>query len=149
MFYQTSMQARVYTMCASDPGLVNSGYTITNGQPINDNPEAPMPWLSVWPGQVNLLPVYAMAGNPGGWHGTAEILIYHQQATWQAPPIGLNKLTAARDYIISLVHSNLTLDGMNLLLQRVEAELVDSRAAEDESTLFTDGLRLTYNIRNQ
>jgi hypothetical protein len=142
MISVNSITDRLYTLFATDPVLVGSGFRVQNGAPLNADPEL-TPWVGILRGGLTLEPYLVGAQAP--WRGTLDVLVFHQEFSLLTDPDVLRRVDVSADYLTTLVASNVQLDGLVQKLDRVSTQLFafDRRS---EANFVTHLITLRYAV---
>lgn len=139
-----SLSAAVFLAISSYAPMVNSGYRVEHGAPLNEDPER-TPWVGVWPGDMELEPKTVGQGAPFGFAGTVEINVFHQWNSWQGSGDALIGLMCGQDAILTIVGSSIPMQGFALALVGIRTGLF--AASPTDEAFFTNQITLRYMVQ--
>ena len=143
MIHVESITAALYTQLSSAALLVSSGFTIAEGEPLNQA-LAHTPWVGVYYGALEIRP--HTLGGQTPWQGALELLLYVQDGSHGSGQEATRLLGRAQSAVLDALDADHTLGGAVLTLTGLELAPY-RRDVADNSWLFTNELLLRADVR--
>lgn len=141
MIQTNSIAFSLFTTIASDSVLVNSGFTVSLGEPpVGDL--ARSPWVSVLFQEIDLNP-YRFGNEPWLIHPKFQLIVQH--GSYNNPQDALDKALRALEPVLDAVNSNKTLDNTVNILKEWTVENLETTEV-DEDSFHSLGINLTYEL---